>query len=113
MIAMQGAGYLSLWANHDEFASLVAGVFGFLVGALLMLGFLTPIAAGLVAIGAAYVRISSVAFPVANLFDREPAVLLVTVISAALVLTGPGAFSLDCRLFGRREVIIPLSPVKD
>jgi hypothetical protein len=37
-------------------------------------------------------------------------------ISAALVLLGPGAFSLDARLFGRREIIIPegrIHPVDD
>jgi uncharacterized membrane protein YphA (DoxX/SURF4 family) len=32
------------------------------------------------------------------------------VISVALVLLGPGAVSLDARLFGRREIIIPGPP---
>lgn len=27
--------------------------------------------------------------------------------SLALLMLGPGAFSLDARLFGRREIIIP------
>ncbi len=30
-----------------------------------------------------------------------------TLILVALVFLGPGAFSLDARLFGRREIIIP------
>ena len=33
-------------------------------------------------------------------------------ISATLLLLGPGAFSLDARLFGRREIIIPESRVQ-
>jgi hypothetical protein len=32
---------------------------------------------------------------------------LATVIAAALVCLGPGAFSLDGRLYGRREIVIP------
>ena len=35
------------------------------------------------------------------------AALNLAAISAALVLLGPGAFSVDARLFGRREIIIP------
>ena len=31
------------------------------------------------------------------------------VMATAIVLLGPGAFSLDARLFGRREIVIPLA----
>ncbi|MBX3277660.1 MAG: hypothetical protein KF868_06615 [Acidobacteria bacterium] len=27
--------------------------------------------------------------------------------AASIILLGPGALSLDCRLFGRREIVIP------
>jgi len=33
--------------------------------------------------------------------------LQLTVMSLILVLLGPGAYSVDARLFGRREIIIP------
>ena len=33
--------------------------------------------------------------------------LNLAIVSVALVLLGPGALSLDARLFGRREIIIP------
>jgi hypothetical protein len=36
-----------------------------------------------------------------------PATLFAGVIAVALCLLGPGAFSLDARWFGRREVVIP------
>ena len=42
------------------------------------------------------------------LIDRFAALVLI-VDAAALALLGPGAHSLDARLFGRREIFIPPS----
>ena len=44
--------------------------------------------------------------PAGPLLDRVGA-LCVAAVAAALVLLGPGALSLDARLFGRREIGIP------
>ena len=62
----------------------------FLVAMLLFIGFMTPMAGALAAV-AGFVSASS---------------LYVVCISAAIVLLGPGAFSVDARLFGRREIVI-------
>jgi len=43
----------------------------------------------------------------ANNHPSTLAAFTLAAISAALILLGPGAFSLDGRLFGRREIIIP------
>jgi uncharacterized membrane protein YphA (DoxX/SURF4 family) len=71
------------------------------------MGFLTPICCGLAAVG--NILINFVRFP----SNQTPALassiahLNLAMICVALVLLGPGAFSLDARLFGRREIIIP------
>jgi uncharacterized membrane protein YphA (DoxX/SURF4 family) len=76
-------------------------------GASLLIGFLTPVAGilvGLVSIGSAF---SWLPAPAPNLFDARLSIVFATIMVAAIVLLGPGAFSLDARLFGRREIIIP------
>ncbi len=45
--------------------------------------------------------------PAPSLFVTRPAAILAAAIAIAIVCLGPGAFSLDARLFGRREIIIP------
>jgi uncharacterized membrane protein YphA (DoxX/SURF4 family) len=40
-------------------------------------------------------------------FDSYLAIINLIVLSIAVALLGPGAFSLDARMFGRREITIP------
>ena len=70
----------------------LAGLAGVAAGVLLLIGFLTPIAAA--AAGFA-------------LMGMGLTVGFVTLVAFATILLGPGAYSLDARLFGLREVIIP------
>ena len=61
------------------------------VGAVcVLLGFVTPLVA--VLIGLASLAVFNVN---------------IVVLSTAIALLGPGAFSIDARMFGRREILIP------
>ena len=78
-------------------------------GAALAIGFLTPYAALLA--GLCFLGSAVGWFPAAAWAGHDSRGLAIAVIvtSAALALLGPGAFSLDGRLFGRREIVIPPS----
>lgn len=69
--------------------------------ACLLLGFVTPIAAvliGLLSLGLAF-------WTAPDPFQDLDIVVLAIVIA----LLGPGAFSIDARMFGRREILIPVT----
>ncbi len=62
-----------------------------------LMGFLTPVLSILACVA-----------PVANLFLAEqPIHILGILTSAALFLLGPGAYSVDARLFGLRVTVVP------
>jgi uncharacterized membrane protein YphA (DoxX/SURF4 family) len=103
---IQGMLYLSNPGGVTP-TTTVLGALMAVSGVMLVLGFLTPavgIVIGLVMTGTAFSWLPS---GTRNLFDGSLPALLAGSVSVAIVLLGPGAFSVDARLFGRREIIIP------
>ena len=68
-------------------------------GTLLIAGLLTPIVAALAAIDAVWIVFSSPA--------EAGYYVLVGILAAAIALLGPGAWSIDARLFGLKRLEIP------
>jgi uncharacterized membrane protein YphA (DoxX/SURF4 family) len=84
---------------------------GSLTGGLsLAVGFLTPAAAALLALSTAGIALSWLPAPTPNLVAAPLSAVLLVTIDIAVALLGPGSFSVDSRLFGRREIIIPDVP---
>lgn len=63
----------------------------------LLVGLMTPVMAIVVTVGASGLAVSG----------RLESVLELIVLAVAVALLGPGAFSLDARMFGRREIFLP------
>ena len=77
------------------------------VGAAIVVGFLTPAASAVTTVGYLMTGVAPSLMTEANNHISALTAFNLAAISAALVLLGPGAFSFDARLFGRREIIIP------
>jgi hypothetical protein len=71
---------------------------------------MTPIAGGVAALGEFGILVSWLSLPPAGQLETDVMTCLVMVVAVAVILLGPGALSLDARLFGRREIIIPRAP---
>lgn len=63
----------------------------------LLVGFMTPVVAISITVGAAALALSGV---------LQTSIETI-VLAIAVSLLGPGAFSLDARMFGRREILLP------
>lgn len=96
------ATFVLIAANRTDMSSIHPLFVGALVVALcLAIGFLTP-----------YLSFIVCVYALMNVFGARShldILLLASLLlsSAALTLLGPGAYSIDARLFGRRVVIVP------
>jgi uncharacterized membrane protein YphA (DoxX/SURF4 family) len=105
-VAIQGGIYLVEGLNLRLVAWMV-GLLAIACGVSLLTGFLTPLASVLAGLSSASVALSWLPAPATNLFDDKLASFFVVIMVSAIFLIGPGAFSLDARMFGRREIVIP------
>jgi uncharacterized membrane protein YphA (DoxX/SURF4 family) len=88
---------------------ILAGVLPVTIGLALLIGFLTPIAGAAVVLLSVGRALSLMPAPAPRLLDNPAGAWFMLAIAAGIVLIGPGAFSLDSYLFGRREINIPPS----
>jgi hypothetical protein len=105
VILSEGAFYFA-----GAYSSPVRGLVGLLAlaaGISLVIGLLTPIAASLVTLGAVGVGSSVLPACSPELLDSRLALIFGFTMLVAIIGLGPGAFSIDARVFGRREIIIP------
>jgi uncharacterized membrane protein YphA (DoxX/SURF4 family) len=105
---MEGVLYLS-GGTKSSVATILSCALFIVGGIFLLIGFLSPLGsalAGIAGLGNAFFRVAT---PTVNLFDGKLAFLQMIVMAAAIMLLGPGAFSIDAYLFGRREIVIPTS----
>lgn len=89
-----------------------AGWLALAAGALLLTGLYTPLAGAAAGLGGPAAALCLPTACAATLFDSRLAAAFAGAVAVAVILLGPGAFSIDARLFGRREIIIPVPPAK-
>lgn len=102
--AIQGVVYLR-HVSEPGVLIWIGAVLAVVSGLAVLAGFATPVS-GIVA---GLTTVTALAPGASGFIDRLAALIL-TVDAAALALLGPGALSMDARLFGRREIIISSDP---
>jgi uncharacterized membrane protein YphA (DoxX/SURF4 family) len=100
----QGYLYISRGAGWN---TELPGVLLVLAGVGVLLGLLTPLASVLAGLGCIVSLFGLLPVPAGTLFSGKLAAMQMLVMAVSTAVLGPGSFSVDARLFGRREIVIP------
>ena len=87
-------------------ASMAAGLV-LIAGISLVVGFLTPVGAAAIVLTGLIAEVTWFRGVVGDLLDPPGSIKWLAAVAAALTLLGPGWFSLDSLIFGRRDIIVP------
>ena len=82
--------------HHELSVAAIAALLAVIAGLFLVVGLWTPIAGSVVAVLGILFALTDAENPLAN--------VLIAAMGAALVLVGPGAWSIDRRLFGWKRI---------
>jgi hypothetical protein len=98
-----------LLSKVDELTLLVVilAIAAIASGLLLLIGFFTPIGGTLGALSAACAVLFAAPMGALHPMQLRASAVVVVVMAGAVGILGPGAFSIDSRLFGRRKIVIP------
>jgi uncharacterized membrane protein YphA (DoxX/SURF4 family) len=85
----------------------ILGLGSICLSLVLVIGFLTPVVGSIATLCYLISGFELFVSTDTSRYASALTALQLTVMSLILVLLGPGAYSVDARLFGRREIIIP------
>lgn len=105
----QGAGFLVSLGTPPWTVWLI-GLIDVVSGISLLIGLMTPAAAVLLVLGATGAGLPLFPPLTSGPFGVKVALVNMIALAVTVFFVGPGAFSLDAYLFGRREIIIPENP---
>jgi len=103
-VAMQA--WLAIASTNADLLGAVPAAALVVCGVALTVGIFTPVCSTLVGLGYALVLLMPPGAAVVPRLDGAAAIVGLAA-AVALGLLGPGTFSIDARLFGRREIFIP------
>lgn len=98
--------WLFITSAHTDLIGAIPAAGLIVCGVALTVGIFTPLCSTLIGVGHALVLFTPVGGVVLPRQDCAAAILGLAA-AIALGFLGPGAFSIDARLFGRREIFIP------
>lgn len=102
---LEGGSYFK--GPNPTSAGWFLGLAALVGGGLLLIGFLTPVVGLMIGAGTVGIALSLLPACTQTVFDSKPALVFALTMLLTLIGLGPGAYSVDARVFGRREIIIP------